>query len=281
MYWGWPRYVPVAEKRKKAEQAIAKLKKKKGGDFSPIKIEGRTIAKTFWGKAWCDHLESFSDYENRLPRGRSYVRNGSVVHLLIDAGRIEALVMGSSLYKIKIDIKSVGSQKWQGISEKCSGQIGSVIELLQGRLSSEVMKTITDRKNGLFPLPGEISLECSCPDWATMCKHVAAVLYGVGNRLDSAPELLFKLRKTDHLELIAKVGVKAPGRVSDKARALQDQDLSNLFGIDIEAEKPPEIKAGKKPVKTAKTKAVKSEKKTKAGKSVKRPKAKAARKRKL
>lgn len=273
MNWGWPRYIPVAEKRRKAEKAIAGLMKKKGGSYSPIKIAGRSIAKTFWGKAWCDHLESFSDYENRLPRGRSYVRNGSVVHLLIDAGRIEALVMGSSLYKIKIDIKSVADQKWQCLSQKCSGQIGSVIELLQGKLSSEVMKTITDRENGLFPLPDEISLDCSCPDWATMCKHVAAVLYGVGARLDSAPELLFKLRKTDHLELIAKVGVKAPGRVSDKARALQDQDLSNLFGIDIEAEKPLEIKADKKPGKTAK--------KTKAGKSAKKPKAKAARKRKL
>ncbi|MBF0292711.1 MAG: hypothetical protein HQK86_11215 [Nitrospinae bacterium] len=230
--WGWGRYVSVAEKRKNAKKAVARMLKK-GKTVRPVTLEGRTLAKTFWGKAWNSHLESFSDYDNRLPRGRSYVRNGSVVDLTVESGRIEALVMGSSLYRVQIEIKSVDDKKWRTIMDNCSGQIDSVIELLQGKLSSGVMKTITDRHNGLFPLPTEISLNCSCPDWATMCKHVAATLYGVGARLDNEPELLFKLRKVDHLELITVASMKTPARRSGKANVLQDQNLSEMFGIDV------------------------------------------------
>ncbi len=233
MYYGFRPYVSVAERRRKAEN-VAKKMNKQGKKVTPIRINGRTIAKTFWGKSWCDHLESFSDYENRLPRGRTYVRNGSVIHLSIDKGKIEALVQGSSLYKVKIDISSVESKKWQQILNDCSGQIDSVIELLQGKLSSGVMKTITDNKKGLFPQPKEISLGCSCPDWADMCKHVAAVLYGVGARLDEEPELLFKLRHADHLDLINKATLKVPNKRNAKTNVIADQDLSNLFGIEID-----------------------------------------------
>jgi len=232
--WGWPRYVSTAEKQRKAGNAIAKLIKK-GEKISPVKVEGRTLAKTFWGKAWCDHLESFSDYENRLPRGRSYLRNGSVVHLDVAQGKIEALVQGSALYKVKIDIQSLDSKKWKFILKNCSGQIDSVIELLQGRFSSAVMKIITDKHNGLFPAPKEISLKCACPDWAVMCKHVAAVLYGVGNRLDHEPELLFKLRKVNHTELMNKANLKAPTSRSTKSHIIKNQNLSEIFGIDITA----------------------------------------------
>ncbi len=230
MAFDWPPYVPVAERRKKAASTVAKLLSK-GEKVSPLIIEGRTIAKTFWGKAWCDHLESFSDFENRLPRGRTYARNGSVIHLSIESGKIKALVQGSSLYKVEIGISSVKKTKWQLILKSCSGKIDSVIELLQGKLSSGVMKAITDQQEGLFPHPKEISLKCSCPDWADMCKHVAAVLYGVGARLDNGPELLFKLRQVDHLELINNAGFKAPS-VSN-VKVIHGQNLSDLFGIDI------------------------------------------------
>jgi len=237
--WGYYRpYVSVAERRRKAEKAVAKMVKK-GQKVSPVQLDGRTIASTFWGKAWCDHLESFSDYENRLPRGRTYVRNGSVIHLAIDEGEITALVQGSSLYKVKIGVKSVDSKKWRAIINSCSGEIDSVVELLQGKLSSSVMKVITDREKGLFPKPKEISLSCSCPDWATMCKHVAAVLYGVGARLDQEPELLFKLRHVNHLELISKTTLKVPTKRGARAQALADRDLSNLFGIEIDSKAKP------------------------------------------
>lgn len=258
--WGWKPYVSVAQKRKQAEKSAAKLAKS-GVKVFPVRPEGRTIAKTFWGKAWCDHLESLSDFENRLPRGRTYIRNGSVIHLSIDDGKIEALVQGSELYKIQIDIKTVSEKKWHAILKNCSGQVGSMIELLQGKLSGSVMQTITDQHEGLFPLAKEISLKCSCPDWAGMCKHIAAVLYGVGTRLDDEPELLFKLRKVDHTELINKVSLHVPPQRGAKSKVIQDQDLSNLFGIEIEEETPAPIRAKNTTKKLLTKKKAKSKKK--------------------
>ncbi len=234
--WGWRPYVSVAQRRRKALESVAKMLKK-GEKVFPVKLEGRTLAKTFWGKAWCHHLESFSDYENRLPRGRSYVRNGSVVHLDVAKGKIDALVQGSSLYKIKIDIKSLAPKKWASIRKNCSGKIDSIIELLQGKFSSGVMTIMTNKHHGLFPNPKEISLNCSCPDWADMCKHLAAVLYGVGSRLDHEPELLFKLRKVNHMELVNKASFKAPVSRSTKSHVIKDRNLSEIFGIDIAASK--------------------------------------------
>jgi uncharacterized Zn finger protein len=235
-YYGFRPYVPVAVRRQRAMKKMESLRKK-GVDVQPIEIDGRKIAKTFWGEAWCDHLESFSDYANRLPRGRTYVRNGSVCHLAIDKGRIEAKVSGSQLYTVQIAIKTLAPKKWKEVKRRCTGQIGSLIELLQGNLSDQVMEVVTDRQNGLFPLPGEISLKCSCPDWATMCKHVAAVLYGVGARLDHKPELLFKLRGVDHEELIAADAEAAVSAATTrgKTKRLAADDLSDVFGIELEA----------------------------------------------
>ena len=162
-FWGeWGRYVPVAERRAKARREMDKLRKK-GKDIQPVTIDGRTIARSFWGKGWCDHLESFSDYANRLPRGRTYVRNGSVCHLDIRPGRIEAIVSGSELYNIDIRIKELQAATWASIKNTCSGHIGSMLELLQGKLSDQVMAIVTDRHHGLFPQPGEIALDLQLP----------------------------------------------------------------------------------------------------------------------
>ena len=272
--YDWKPYVPVAERRRKAVKKMDALRKK-GVDIQPSAIEGTKIAKTFWGAAWCKHLESFSDYSNRLPRGRSYVRNGSVCHLAIDKGRIEAKVSGSELYTVTIAIKTLPSTKWDDVKRRCTGQIASLIELLQGNLSDGVMEVVTDQQNGLFPLPGEISLECSCPDWAVMCKHVAAVLYGVGARLDCKPELLFKLRGVDHDELIeadAEAAVSA-ATAGGKSKRLAADDLSDVFGIELEPSQPasPAAPVSAKP--TGKS-AGKPAKKKAAKKAVKKPVAK-------
>ncbi len=207
--YGWKPYVPVAQRRAQAAKEVAK-RAKKGQEVSPVRIEGRTIASTFWGKAWCTNLESYSDYSNRLPRGRTYVRNGSVVHLKIEKGRIDALVSGSELYEVQIDIAPLPNQNWQALKAQSAGKIGTLVELLQGKLSKAVMELVTDRDQGLFPKPKEIKMQCDCPDGAGMCKHIAAVMYGVGNRLDSSPELLFVLRGVDHLELIEQAIPTAP-----------------------------------------------------------------------
>jgi uncharacterized Zn finger protein len=234
-YYGFRPYVSVAQRRRQAEREMEK-RRKKGLAVAPIAIDGRTISRTFWGKAWCENLESYSDYENRLPRGRTYVRNGSVVHLEIHPGRITALVSGSELYEVEITISALTSAHWNCVKGKCGGQIGSLIELLQGRLSKSVMDVVTRRSEGLFPRPAEIEMSCSCPDWAGMCKHVAAVMYGVGARLDEKPELLFLLRKVDHLELIAGAMDAAPVPGGDKpgeTKTIAVDDLESVFGIEM------------------------------------------------
>jgi len=238
-YYVWKPYVPVARRRAKAEKEMKKLAKG-GKSIEPVVIDGLKIARTFWGGAWCSHLEKLSDFANRLPRGRTYVRNGSVCHLGIDPGRIEAVVSGSELYRIEIKIDPLPQSKWKQLSDQCTGKIGSALELLQGKLSKEVMQVVTDRDHGLFPKPGEIHMECSCPDWAGLCKHLAAVLYGVGARLDSRPELLFQLRGVDPQELItADLGLTRTAEGEGKRRRLAEEDLSGLFGVEIEDEPMP------------------------------------------
>ena len=231
-YYGFKPYVPVAKRRAQAAREVAR-RIKKGESISPIQIEGRTIASTFWGKAWCSNLEGYSDYENRLPRGRTYVRNGSVVHLKIGKGRIDALVSGSELYTIQIEIAELPKPDWRALKERSAGKVGTLVELLQGKLSQAVMELVTDRRQGLFPKPKEIKMRCSCPDSAGMCKHLAAVMYGVGNRLDSAPELLFLLRGVDHGELIEQAIPTAPLGSRSGAPTIATDELGALFDIEI------------------------------------------------
>lgn len=230
----WPPYVPVAERRRRATKKVAKMKKA-GRHVSPVEIEGRKITTTFWGDAWCRNLEAYSDYSNRLPRGRTYVRNGSVIDLQIEAGRVRALVSGTDLYTVDIQIKPLPEQKWTEIRGKCAGQIGSLVELLQGSLSRSVMEIVTRKGEGLFPSPREITLNCSCPDWATMCKHVAATLYGAGSRLDHDPELLFTLRGVDPTGMVEDaIDLPAAAGKARKGRVLETGELSSVFGVDID-----------------------------------------------
>jgi len=231
-HYGFKPYVPVAQRRAQAAKEVAK-RTKSGQAVSPVRIEGRTIASTFWGQAWCTNLEGYSDYENRLPRGRTYVRNGSVVDLKVESGKIKALVSGSELYQIQIDIAALPKKQWLALKDQCSGKIGTLVELLQGKLSKAVMELVTNRDRGLFPKPKEIKMRCSCPDSAGMCKHLAAVLYGVGNRLDSSPELLFKLRAVDHRELIERAIPTAPLGTKRRAATIATADLGDIFGIEI------------------------------------------------
>ena len=231
-WWSFTRKPSVHERRQKATREARRLAKG-GQQVSPVTIDGRTIARSFWGKAWCENLESYRDYENRLPRGRSYVRSGAVLDLKIAAGKITALVCGTELYEVAIAVKPLVPNHWSRIKTQCAGNVGSIIELLEGRLSERVMQVITHREDGLFPKPPEIQMECSCPDWATMCKHVAAVMYGVGARLDQQPELLFKLRNVDHAELIAQAADLAVNRKGATRRTLADDVLGDVFGIEL------------------------------------------------
>lgn len=244
----WGEYVSVAQRQAKARQLQATLRKK-GHKVDPVAIEGRTIVRSFWGKRWCQHLESFSDYSNRLSRGRSYVRHGAVCHLAIESGTIFAQVSGSSLYQVKIGVTALQSKIWDAVKTRCAGQIASMLELLEGKLSKHVMGIVCDRDHGLFPSPREITLSCSCPDGARMCKHVAATLYGVGHRLDREPDLLFRLRGVDPVELLTSPVATPIG--SEDEESLNSDDLASLFGIDMDAvpaaKVAPRVKSAGKP----------------------------------
>jgi len=241
MSWDYKPYVPVARRKAKGLRHVAAMKKR-GELVEPVAAatpRGR-IAASFWGQAWCEHLESYSDLANRLPRGRTYLRNGSVLHLSIAKGEIQALVMGSTLYRQSIRIDPLPAGHWEALKQRCQGRIGSLIELLQGTISREIMAVVTDRDTGLFPRPDEIHLGCDCPDWAQLCKHLAAVLYGVGARLDFAPELLFTLRGVDQAELIQSDMAALSGTGARSSRqVLPTSALSDVFGIDIDDEDLP------------------------------------------
>ena len=288
--YGYREYVPVGQRIAKGRQYAAEVAKKEGRAAQPVTISGKKIANTFWGKAWCDHLESYSDYANRLPRGRTYARNGSVVDLVIKAGRVDAIVAGSDTYEITIEINRLAKAHWKKIRNDCSASIDSLLDLLGGKFSDGVMKRLTRRPDGLFPGPKEINMECSCPDWAGLCKHLAAVLYGVGAHLDKRPELLFLLRDVDHIELIGEA-VSADNlstALGEPSTELAGEDLGAMFGIDLDVssnstavDKPPKKRRTTKKKAVSKKPAKAKKKSTKKKASPKRKVAKAAAKKKV
>ncbi len=240
MGWGfeWRPYVSVGQKKNQAVQYAAQLARKQQRTPEPVVLSGRQIAKTFWGKAWCDNLTAYQDYSNRLPRGATYVRNGSVVDLVVRPKKIEAIVAGTEPYTVRIEISELEKRRWKAIRSDCSESIDSLLDLLSGRLSDGVMRRLTDQKTGLFPAPGEIRMSCSCPDYSSCCKHLAAVMYGVGARLDNQPELLFLLRGVDHQELVSQAiaAGNLDRELTGATSSLDSHDLGAIFGIELEGD---------------------------------------------
>jgi len=252
-YYGYPRYVSVAEKRARARRKLEQLRKKHP-DMRPVVIEGSALVRTWWGKAWNRNLEKYADYANRVGRGRSYVRHGAVLDLQISPGQVRALVQGSrrSPYTVTMKVKPVSKAIWKQIKAACAGQLASLHELLEGRFPKGLMELFTSKGSGLFPAPKEIDFDCSCPDWATMCKHVAATLYGIGTRLDEDPGLFFVLRKVKIEDLITQAVRDRSARLLGQAkrkssRVIDDADLGDVFGIDLDvaANEDREVKPGK------------------------------------
>ena len=236
--WSFPRYVSKAEKQAKASKKIEQLKKKK--DVRPVIIQGSAIARTWWGKSWNQNLDRYADYSNRIGRGRSYIRHGAILDLQISAGEVAALVQGSRSkpYEISVKIKKLDKAHWQQLVASCSGMFDSLPEILAGRVPKELSELLLGRDAGLFPSLKEISFACSCPDWAHMCKHVAATLYGIGVRLDEDAKLLFTLRGTNADDLVSRTVTTRAESLLEKAvkkssRIIDDADLSELFGIDL------------------------------------------------
>lgn len=258
-YGGFAPYVPVATKIARGHAAAKKLATKEGRSPAPVKIEGRMIAKTFWGTKWCENLERYRDIANRLPRGATYVRNGSLADLVIEPGCVRAVVGGSEAYTVKIQIKTLLPAVWKAIGRDCASEIESLFDLLQGRFSDGVMKRLTRAEDGLFPRPNEITMTCTCPDGVGVCKHIAATMYGVGSRLDVRPELLFTLRKVDHRELISHAANTAnldQSLSTADGMALSDGELLDIFGIEMESPTTTGTAAKKKPTTKASAKII-------------------------
>ena len=281
-FWSFPRYVSVGEKQQRAKKKLEKLMKE-NKDIKPVRIEGNAIAKTWWGKAWNKNLEAYADYSNRIGRGRTYVRSGAVLDLQIQEGHVRALVQGSvsEPYSIVIKIKSLKKELWEEIKAFCAGKLDSLQELLMGKFPEDLGEMFTAQGEGLFPSPKEIDFDCSCPDMASMCKHIAAALYGVGARLDHEPNLFFLLRQIEIGDLISETIKDKTEELLTRAqkksqRILEDQDLSSVFGIEMDIssgfEKKDEVGAGNKAASQNKVKPVAKTKKATAKKPLHVPK---------
>ena len=290
-YWGgyYPRYVSVAEKKAKAAKKLKQLKKKNPG-IKPVVIEGKAIALSWWGKSWNQNLERYADYSNRIGRGRSYVRHGAVLDLQINSGKVEALVQGTRAkpYSVSVKIKAIDEKIWQDIKSACGGKLDSLQELLEGKFPKALSNIFMEQGTGLFPSPKDIEFSCSCPDWAYMCKHVAATLYGIGARLDEDPSLFFKLRKVRMKDLVTEAVEDKTRKLLEKAkkktkRVIAESDLADVFGIDMEEPVVPIKKSAKVTKKSMKKKPLvraseKTKAKSKIGKSGKKTTAKRTRK---
>ncbi len=204
----------------------------------PAPASVRKVATTFWGQAWCRHLEGLELYAQRLQRGRAYLRQGRVFNLRVEPGRIAAVVAGAAVYETVVQIKPLPAETWEAIVEACGGRVGSLLDLLAGRLSEEVLRVMTAPESGIFPGPDEIRFVCSCPDDADLCKHSAAVLYALGPALDARPELLFTLRQVDQNRLMGQASrqLAAEWDADRDAGQLEDLSLGTLFGIDLQEE---------------------------------------------
>jgi len=254
-YWRFPKYVTVGERKRKAENKLKKLMKKNPG-MKPVMIAGRAIATTWWGKAWNTNLERYADYANRIGRGRSYVRHSAVLDLRIESGRVTSLVQGSRSkpYAVTVEIKKISSTNWRNIKNACEGKFDSLKKLLSGKFPRALGDIFTQKGKGLFPTPDEIEFSCSCPDWASMCKHVAATLYGIGARLDKDSGLFFKLRNVKVGDLVSEAVAETSKGILRKAerktaRVMEAADLSDVFGIDMDIGEEVSVYVRKRPVK--------------------------------
>jgi uncharacterized Zn finger protein len=239
---GFPEYVPVAERKARAQKSVEKLRKT-NPDLAPVVLTGTKLVSTWWGKSWTDNLTHYSDYSNRIARGRSYIRHGAVLDLQLTPGKVHALVQGSDTkpYQVELSIKPLSKAAWAAIVKACTGKLNSLQELLEGNFPAALADLFQLKGKGLFPGSRDITLHCSCPDSARMCKHVAAVLFGIGVRLDDDPGLFFQLRQVNVAELITETTREQSQNLLNKSkvksrRVIADADMSSLFGIDLETD---------------------------------------------
>jgi uncharacterized Zn finger protein len=235
----WWSQEDAAEDRQRVEREINR-RRERGEPFEPLSLEGvparGKLTRAFWGKAWCDHLEAHAHYEHRLPRGRAYLRRGSVYDFEISPGRLSAHVTGAEIYETEILIEPVPAARWRELTARCAGQAESMLDLLAGKLGAETIRLLCDPETGLLPREGEMRARCTCPDHADLCKHAAALLYAAGVKLDADPASLFVLRGVELADLIHQAGgeaVRQAVAAPEQCSLPDDTDLSALFGIEL------------------------------------------------
>lgn len=217
--------------RKKINNRLEELKEDLAVDLPALACPARgNLCKSFWGRTWCRHLDSFSHWEQRLPRGRRILRSGNVYGLTVEPGLIHAYVASDDLYEVRISVTPMNDELWEKITKSAGSQAFSLLDLWEGRLSDTLLEVLTCREDGLFPQPGDVRICCQCMDWADVCDHGAAVLYGTGILFENTPELLFRLRGIDPAQLRKNTPLPTP---DDHNNILQEKDLSDVFGIEI------------------------------------------------
>lgn len=176
-----------------------------------IRIRKQTgeIGETWWAKRFLSILDSFG-WSKRLTRGRSYARSGQVIEYNIDYGVITSKVQGSRAkpYSINIKVKTLSMKQWSSIIKTMASQARFLAKLLSGEMPHDIEDLFKSTGVPLFPSSEkDFHAECSCPDWANPCKHIAAVYYVVGEAFDRNPFLIFHLRgvkKDELLEMLRK-----------------------------------------------------------------------------
>ena len=228
-------YTTMDDLKRLAKKSTERLTKK-GLILEPVHLVGNKIAKNWWGISWIDNLEKYSDYINRLPRGKKYLKSDCILDLKIKKGRIDAIVQGSSSkpYEVCVHIKVLNKEKIEDIVQLCENRIESIENLINGKFP-DTLKEVFIGKNGLFPSPNEIEFDCSCPDYASLCKHVASVLYAIGAKFDTDPRLFFELRGIDVNQFIKKAVDNSIEKLlvekNKSERVIAEEDMDRLFGI--------------------------------------------------
>lgn len=178
----------------------------------PIEVDGikaksqhGKFVQSWWADQWINALTRLMD-SARLTRGRSYARRGQVLGIDIKAGKVAARVQGSrpSPYKVNIELKPLSDDQWAKVLDALAEQAIFAAQLLNEEMPNDIEHVFDKAKVPLFPKSsGDLVTNCSCPDWANPCKHVAAVYYLLGERFDADPFLLFELRGRSKAAIIA------------------------------------------------------------------------------
>lgn len=189
----------------------------------------QTYGNTWWGEQWLNALTHI-DYDNRLPRGRTYANKGAVKDLKLSGGALHAKVQGSRPrpYQVSIQVPSLTEKNVENLLDALVSDPGVIARLLNGELDPSVLTHAQYLGIAIFPSKWkDLAMQCSCPDWAVPCKHLAAAIYLMSREIDSNPFLVFSLRSVDLAQRL-----KVRGIHIEREAAVQLPRFSALLATD-------------------------------------------------